>query len=118
MALLLAHWMFTLIEQHKPEDIAKSVPVDYLDGCTLFPDKFGKVSHKHVCIQHDIEYWTKRTALDKLISDFKWLINLNKAHKTNKLYWRIIVFIISIPAYIALNTAGWYFWLNRPKFDR
>lgn len=95
-----------------------SIPDKYLDGCTLFPDRFGKISHKHVCIKHDIDYWTKRTALNKLVSDWEWLVNLNKAHTKNTLYWRPVIFIVSVLAYFALSTAGWYFWLNRPKFDR
>jgi hypothetical protein len=114
--LTLAHWMFTLIEQHSPKDIAQSVPVDYLDGCTFFPDKFGKVSHKHVCIEHDIDYWTKRTVLDKIISDFKWLININKAHKSNTVIWRPTILLLTSLAYIALSTFGWYFWLRRHKW--
>ena len=100
-----------MTEQHK-------IPIEYLDGCTLFPDKFGKVSHRHICTEHDIDYWVDRTALGKVAADWKWLINLNKAHKENKLHWRIIVFTVSIPAYITLSTVGWYFWKQRDKFDR
>jgi hypothetical protein len=93
------------------------IPEKYLDGCTCFPDKFGKVSHRHVCDMHDIDYWSKRTIPEKIVADIRWTIYLNKAHKQNTLFWRIIVFFASIVGFIGLSTFGWYFWNIRHRWD-
>ena len=93
------------------------IPEKYFDGCTYFPDSFGKVSHRHVCDIHDIDYWTERTILGKIAADIRWTLNLNKAHKQNTTFWRIIVFFASIVGFIGLSTFGLYFWARRYRWD-
>ena len=93
------------------------IPDAYLDGCTYFPDSFGKISHRYVCMIHDIEYWTNRTIIGKIFADVRWTISLNKAHKENTLFWRIIVFFASLVGLVGLSTFGLYFWKIRSKWD-
>ena len=47
------------------------IPEKYLDGCTYFPNKFGKVDHSIVCFAHDMDYWYKRTVLGKIKADIE-----------------------------------------------
>lgn len=96
----------------------EEIPEAYLDGCTFFPDSFGRISHKHVCMIHDIDYWFDRTLIAKIQSDFRWLVNLNKAHVLNKIYWRILVFFASILGFLALSTFGLIFWKIRHQWDK
>lgn len=106
------------LEDHTAADIAKSIPRDYLDGCTLFPDRFGQVSHKHICIQHDIDYWTKRTAIGKIVSDWWWLVGINTTHRSNLLQWKMVVLFSSVLGWLALSTFGWFFWFGRSRWDK
>lgn len=99
-------------------DNIKPIPSDYLDGCTYFPDRFGKISHRHVCIEHDKRYWYYRTVPDKFVADFIWFRDINKAHKNNTLFWKIAAIISSVLGYVALSTFGWYFWRRRAKYDK
>ena len=95
----------------------KNIPIEYLDGCTYFPDSFGKVSHTHVCLIHDVDYWYGRTVLNKIAADIRWTLGLNRAHKQNTLFWRIVVFFASLIGFVGLSTFGWYFWSIRETWD-
>ena len=106
------------IDTTPPAEIAASIPREYLDGCTLFPDRFGKISHKHICIQHDIDYWTKRTAVAKFKSDWLWFVGINKTHAINTTRWRVAAFVSTIVGLIALTTVGWFFWKTRSRWDK
>jgi hypothetical protein len=96
----------------------KKIPVEYLDGCTLFPDKFGDISHRHICIEHDINYWTKRTLLGKIIGDWQWLVGVNREHKNNTIWWKIVALLFTMLGWVALSTFGWLFWFRRPRWDK
>jgi len=95
----------------------EEIPDAYLDGCTFFPDSFGKISHKYVCTIHDMDYWFCRTFFSKVAADIRWTINLNKAHKKNTFFWRIVVLFASIVGFIGLSTVGLYFWKIRYRWD-
>ena len=106
------------VDKTPADQIAASIPRDYLDGCTLFPDKFGNISHRDVCIKHDIEYWTNRTAVSKFKADWKWFLEINNAHRINTTFYRIVVFLASIIGLVVLTTFGWVFWLRRHTWDK
>lgn len=93
------------------------IPEDYLDGCTYFPDKFGKVDHSIICLGHDLDYWYNRTVLGKIKADIDWLVGINRIHMINTLPWRIVVLLSSIAGFVVLSTFGWYFWSRRSKWD-
>jgi hypothetical protein len=97
--------------------MSKEIPKTYLDGCTFFPDKFGKISHKYVCDIHDIDYWLCRTLISKIMADIRWTIGLNKAHRKNTFFWRVVVLFASIVGFMALSTGGLYFWKIRHMWD-
>lgn len=93
------------------------IPEKYLDGCTYFPNKFGKVDHSIVCFAHDMDYWYKRTVLGKIKADIDWLVGINRIHMINTLTWRSVVLLSSIVGFIGLSTFGWYFWSRRSRWD-
>lgn len=93
------------------------IPEKYLDGCTFFPDKFGKVDHSIICLVHDVDYWYSRTVLGKIKADIDWLVGINRIHMINTLRWRSVVLLSSIVGFIGLSTFGWYFWARRHKWD-
>lgn len=95
----------------------KKIPEDYLDGCTYFPDKFGKVDHTIICLAHDVDYWYNRTFLEKIKADIEWFVGINRIHIINTLPWRVVAFFASFMGFLALSTFGIYFWLKRPKWD-
>lgn len=101
-----------------PADLARSVPKDYLDGCTLFPDRFGTVSHKHICIEHDIEYWLNRTLVGKVKADWDWMIGINRTHRKNKLWWKAFALASTTSGFIVLSTVGWIFWFNKNSWTK
>lgn len=92
-----------------------SPPEWYVDGCTFFPNKLGRISHKHICNEHDKNYWTRRLFVDKFVSDFQWFIGINKVHfKYNRFYWFIVSVILTTLGYMVLSTFGWLFWKGKP----
>lgn len=93
------------------------IPEDYLDGCTMFPDKFGKVDHSIICLVHDVDYWYNRTVLGKIKADIDWLVGINRIHMINTLPWRSVVLLSSIVGFVGLSTFGWYFWSRRSRWD-
>lgn len=93
-------------------------PHEYMDGCTLFPDRLGKVSHVDVCHRHDWRYWNERTLIGKLKADLEWATSLNSAHRHNTIAWRLAALSLSIAGFAALSTAGLWFWARRHRFDR
>lgn len=94
-------------------------PETYLDGCTLFPNSFGRVSHRAVCHQHDLDYWNDRTFVKKVKADFRWAYRLNKVHwKYNSKAWAITVTLISPFALTGLLIGGSIMWNYRHRFDK
>lgn len=98
--------------------MSKEPPILYLDGCTMFPNTFGKVSHKDVCDQHDRDYWNDRTLLRKFAADWRWFVSLNRTHlKNNHPIWMTVVFPCSVFGLVGLSVFGLYFWRRRHEFD-
>lgn len=96
----------------------KKPPEIYMDGCTMFPNAFGKVSHKEVCDRHDSDYWNDRTIGGKLAADLLWAMRLNKTHlKAGNWLWMPIVFPASIVGFCGLTVFGLYFWRRRHEYD-
>ena len=94
-------------------------PKKYMDGCTMFFNKLGSVSHRHICDQHDKDYWNYRTVPGKIVADNKWAGRLIKVHfKENTIHWKIISIPVALIGWAGLMTGGWYFWWNRHKFDK
>jgi hypothetical protein len=94
-------------------------PENYLDGCTYFPDHYGEISHKHICLLHDTDYWYDRTVLLKIWADLKWLFRIIKVHITENIWWwKILSIPVTLIGYLGLMTVGWYFWNRRHKFDK
>lgn len=88
---------------------------DYLDGCTLFPDRFGPVSHRHVCDAHDRRYWLWRDPWRKVWADCLWSAGIVRAHLTNT-PWQPVALIAALIGWAGLMTAGWWFWKRRHRF--
>lgn len=94
-------------------------PPGYLDGCTCFPDKFGKVSHRDACMAHDITYWRTNKFSIKIGADVVWAYHVNYIHRTqNTRLWAFFISIITYPALLALMTVGTIFWLRKDRFKR
>lgn len=94
-------------------------PKEYLDGCTLFFNSFGGVSHREVCDQHDKDYWNNRTFFSKIAADIRWFFRIiNKHRKENTWYWFIIAFVITFFGLIGLMTFGWIPWVTRHFWDK
>jgi hypothetical protein len=92
--------------------MSEQFPEGYLDGCTIGPQKFGKVSHKDICIEHDIDWWSKRTVWEKIKSDWSWCVKIIKRHYNNGV-WLIPAVLYGILGFIFLNTLGWFWWRNK-----
>lgn len=87
-------------------------PDDYFDGCTIGPQKFGKVSHKDICTDHDVDWWLERTAWGKIRADWRWSTRLIRRHLPNRL-WFIPAALYAALGFIGLNTLGWIWWANK-----
>lgn len=85
-------------------------PDSYLDGCTCFFDRFGKVSHVDVCNEHDGDWWYKRTALEKIGADWRFSVRLARRHLTNT-PWQPVALLSAVGA-LALfwSPIGWVMW--------
>lgn len=96
----------------------KGPPDFYMDGCTMFPDTFGKVSHKEVCDRHDRDYWNDRTILGKLKADLMWAIRLTRVHLTaGNFLWLPVIIPASLVGFVGLSIFGLYFWQRRHEYD-
>lgn len=94
-----------------------SVPSDYLDGCTFFPDAFGKVSHKSVCTAHDAAYWHSDKFAQKLKADWLWFYRLNRTHITqNNPFWWVVTVPASVIGLVGITTVGSIMWARKDRF--
>lgn len=93
-------------------------PPEYLDGCTLFFDSFFGVSHKDICNWHDERVWSERRFIHAVGYHLKWGEKVLRRHAgkhgPHKLAYIFAAVLVGV---IALNTAGWLFWLGRPRWD-
>lgn len=96
--------------------MADPLPPEYIDGCTIGPQKFGSVDHSDICNEHDFWWWEKRTLLQKVYSDGVWAIKMIRRHSTNGL-WIIPATTYAVVGFIVLNTGGWYWWIKK-KYDK
>lgn len=93
-------------------------PPRYLDGCTLAPDRLGPIYHGDICIDHDRDYWHNRTATSKVAADVRWAYRIIRRHSRNRWPWTLTAIAFATAGFLALSTAGWYFWLRRHRFDK
>ncbi len=91
-------------------------PDRYLDGCTLAPDRFGDVYHGDICTDHDLDYWRKRRFIDKWTADAVWAVRIVTRHRRNGA-WVFAALGLAVIGWLALSTAGWWFWLRRHRWD-
>lgn len=92
--------------------MADPIPDDYIDGCTIGPQGFGKVSHKDICDEHDRLWWEKRNLHNKIRADWIWSIRIIKRHARNG-WWVAPAILYSVGGFVFLNTAGWYWWARK-----
>lgn len=92
------------------------IPDGYMDGCTWCPDRLGRVSHRHVCDEHDRACWTERHLIDAVGYHFKWAEGIVRAHARNW-PWQPVAFALALAGLIALLTVGWIWWRGRPRWD-
>jgi hypothetical protein len=92
--------------------VPKSVPPDYIDGCSLGPQKFGLVSHRDICEEHDRAWWEKRNLHNKFRADWIWSVRIVKRHASNG-PWVIPAILYAVLGFVFLNTLGWWFWWRK-----
>jgi len=91
-------------------------PDIYRDGCTMAPDRLGRVSHRHVCDRHDLDYWAHRTVLSKFVADARWAAGIIACHWRNT-PWQPVALALAVFGWLALTTWGWWPWMRRHRFD-
>lgn len=89
-------------------------PEGYLDGCTIGPQKFGEVSHKDICLDHDEDWWNVRTFIGKIWSDLKWAGRLIARHSLN-FPFQFPAVLFAVIGFVGLNTLGWVWWMKRQE---
>ena len=90
----------------------KAVPDGYVDGCTLGPQRFGKVSHADICNQHDIDWWNCRTVLAAFDANCAWSFRIVRRHAGNGL-WVLPAMVYAGLGFVFLNTVGWFWWRRK-----
>ncbi|WP_420433011.1 hypothetical protein [Hyphobacterium sp.] len=91
-------------------------PPEYLDGCTLAPDCLGRVSHKDICNDHDLDYWSKRTLLDKVVADARWAGRIMWRHRAN-FPWQPVAIVLAIVGWLGVTLVGGWMWKFRHRWD-
>lgn len=92
--------------------MADPMPDGYRDGCTVGPQRFGKVWHDDICDKHDDDWWHNRTVIEAIGSNFKWAGGIIGRHGRNG-WWIIPAALYAVAGLIFLNTAGWYWWARK-----
>ena len=94
----------------------RPVPPDiYMDGCTMFPDRFGRVSHRPACDLHDSRCWRWRDPFRKILADIGWTYDVIATHWRNW-PWQFVAVPAALVGFVGLMTAGWWFWKRRHRF--
>lgn len=92
------------------------IPPSYLDGCTLAPNRLGKVSHRDICDDHDRAYWLRRTLVDKIAADLRWAGRIIWRHRAN-FFWQPIALGLAVVGFIGITTLGGVMFKLRHRHD-
>lgn len=99
-----------------PRSKAQEPPPGYLDGCTHFPDRFGKVEHRDICDDHDRACWAERRFLPACGYHARWAWRIMVRHARNW-PWQLVAWPMAAAGFVALMTVGWLWWRGRPRWD-
>lgn len=92
------------------------IPPEYLEGCTMAPNRLGKVSHRDICDDHDRDYWFRRTLLGKIAADARWAGRIVWRHRLNW-PWQPVALLLAVIGWIGITTVGGVMWRRRHRFD-
>jgi hypothetical protein len=88
------------------------MPHGYQDGCTLGPQRFGRVDHSDICNEHDRAWWEHRNLHNKFRSDWIWSARIIRRHAGNGL-WIFPAILFAVLGFVFLNTIGWWYWARK-----
>lgn len=95
--------------------MTRQPPSDYMDGCTLAPNRLGRVSHRDICDEHDRAYLTDRTLLKKTLADLRWAGRIIWRHRFNW-FWQPVAVALAVAGFIVLTFVGGWLWKARPRW--
>ena len=95
--------------------VASRPPKRFMDGCTLAPDRLGRVSHRDICDEHDLAYFQQRTLWAKTKADARWAVRILYRHRSNT-PWQPVALGLAVIGWIAISTVGAFMWRRAQYF--